>query len=127
MLTPLNVRCWEHLSLSSLYPKILCIFYFYIKIISPISTSNADNSAAYCLGRLNGDCWFLYTLNHAGNDSLVGVREPDQTLEILMQDLDHDIMKQFVKYNDFGDAISATELTQVTTSMKFLHLYIVKS
>ncbi|XP_039273806.1 S-adenosylmethionine decarboxylase proenzyme-like [Styela clava] len=65
-----------------------------------------ESSAAYCLGRLNGDCWFLYTLNHASNNSLVGVQEPDQTLEILMVDLDPDVMKMFNKYDKKGVAKS---------------------
>lgn len=65
-----------------------------------------ESSAAYCLGRLNGDCWFLYTLDHASNNTLVGVQEPDQTLEILMVDLDPDAMKMFSKYDEKGVAKS---------------------
>ncbi|CAK8672117.1 S-adenosylmethionine decarboxylase proenzyme 1-like [Clavelina lepadiformis] len=59
-------------------------------------------SASYCLGRMNGDCWFLYTLNHAGNMSLPAVVEPDQTLEILMTDLDQDVMSQFTLWDAEG-------------------------
>ncbi|XP_074640942.1 S-adenosylmethionine decarboxylase proenzyme-like [Tubulanus polymorphus] len=48
-----------------------------------------DDGAAYALGRLNADCWYLYTLD------IVGVEEPDQTIELLMSDLDPEIMSIF--------------------------------
>ncbi|KAL4233815.1 AMP deaminase [Mactra antiquata] len=35
-----------------------------------------ENGAAYTLGRINRDCWYLYTLDE------VGVSQPDQTVEI---------------------------------------------
>ena len=47
--------------------------------------------AAYALGRINRDCWYLYTIER------VGVLQADQTLELLMQDLDPDKMKTFTK------------------------------
>lgn len=50
-----------------------------------------ENGAAYALGRLNRDCWYLYTIDN------VGVEQPDQTLELLMQDLDCDKMSAFTK------------------------------
>ncbi|XP_038077613.1 S-adenosylmethionine decarboxylase proenzyme-like [Patiria miniata] len=49
-----------------------------------------DCGAAYMLGRINGDCWHLYTL-----DICNGQNQPDQTLEILMTQLDPSIMKHF--------------------------------
>jgi S-adenosylmethionine decarboxylase len=48
--------------------------------------------AAYALGRLNNECWYLYTLNIPKS-----IGEPDQTLEIIMTKLDVDIMKIFTK------------------------------
>lgn len=48
--------------------------------------------AAYALGRLNSDCWYLYTLNKP-----MSIVEPDQTLEIIMTKLDPEIMKIFTK------------------------------
>ncbi|PIK56646.1 S-adenosylmethionine decarboxylase proenzyme [Apostichopus japonicus] len=36
-----------------------------------------DCGAAYVLGRMNGECWYLYTL-----DRMNVVQQPDQTLEI---------------------------------------------
>lgn len=50
-----------------------------------------DSGAAYVLGRMNGECWYLYTLDKPG-----AVQEPDQTLEILMTNLDEDVMAQFL-------------------------------
>ena len=35
-----------------------------------------DRGAAYALGRMNGNCWYLYTMETGG------VNDPDQTLEI---------------------------------------------
>ncbi|XP_071819743.1 S-adenosylmethionine decarboxylase proenzyme-like isoform X2 [Apostichopus japonicus] len=49
-----------------------------------------DCGAAYVLGRMNGECWYLYTL-----DRMNVVQQPDQTLEILMTQLDEDVMKHF--------------------------------
>ncbi|XP_071800689.1 S-adenosylmethionine decarboxylase proenzyme-like [Asterias amurensis] len=48
-----------------------------------------DNGAAYMLGRINGDCWYLYTLDNTNQN------QPDQTLEILMTNLDPKVMKHF--------------------------------
>ena len=46
------------------------------------------------------DCWYLYTLNpldkYLSGDVDV---EPDQTIEILMQDLDPKVMEKFSKKN----------------------------
>ncbi|ELU17284.1 hypothetical protein CAPTEDRAFT_150242 [Capitella teleta] len=50
-----------------------------------------DNGAAYALGRLNRDTWYLYTIETSG------INEPDQTLELLMQDLDSTRMSAFTK------------------------------
>ncbi|KAJ8027569.1 S-adenosylmethionine decarboxylase proenzyme [Holothuria leucospilota] len=49
-----------------------------------------DCGAAYVLGRMNGDCWYLYTLDRNNV-----VQQPDQTLEILMTELDPSVMKLF--------------------------------
>ncbi|XP_013790918.1 S-adenosylmethionine decarboxylase proenzyme-like [Limulus polyphemus] len=54
-----------------------------------------EDGAAYCLGRVNQDCWYLYTLNPP--DNFVGVQAPDQTLEVIMQQLDSKIMRIFTK------------------------------
>ncbi|XP_041355102.1 S-adenosylmethionine decarboxylase proenzyme-like [Gigantopelta aegis] len=47
------------------------------------------NGAAYTLGRVNRDCWYLYTLDQEG------VLMPDQTFEILMWDMCPDRMNIF--------------------------------
>ncbi|XP_076371770.1 S-adenosylmethionine decarboxylase proenzyme-like isoform X2 [Tachypleus tridentatus] len=54
-----------------------------------------EDGAAYCLGRVNQDCWYLYTLNPS--DNFVGVQAPDQTLEVIMQQLDSKTMRIFTK------------------------------
>uniref|UniRef100_A0A8D1A3D0 adenosylmethionine decarboxylase n=1 Tax=Sus scrofa TaxID=9823 RepID=A0A8D1A3D0_PIG len=56
------------------------------------------NGAAYCMGRINSDCWYLYTLDLP--ESQV-INQPDQTLEILMSELDPAVMDQF--YMKDGD------------------------
>ncbi|KAG8231396.1 hypothetical protein J437_LFUL011332 [Ladona fulva] len=65
-----------------------------------------NDGAAYCLGTINRDCWYLYTLNpieHNQNKLCCDISngidkgEPDQTLEILMSDLDRRIMNVFTK------------------------------
>eukprot|EP01134_Creolimax_fragrantissima_P002462 CFRG2462T1 len=52
--------------------------------------SHFDGSA-YQLGKLNGDSWHLYMLDHPSGS----YKKPDQTLEMLMMDLDQEAMKAF--------------------------------
>lgn len=47
---------------------------------------------AYALGRLNGACWYFYTLTKP-----TSISKPDQTLEIIMTKLDPKIMEIFTK------------------------------
>jgi len=60
-----------------------------------------EDGAAYCMGTINKDCWFMYTLNPIERCGFVGKRyqDCDQTIEILMNDLDDDVMKTFYKKN----------------------------
>uniref|UniRef100_A0A671SXU1 S-adenosylmethionine decarboxylase proenzyme-like n=1 Tax=Sinocyclocheilus anshuiensis TaxID=1608454 RepID=A0A671SXU1_9TELE len=49
------------------------------------------NGAAYCMGRLNSDCWYLFTLELP---EFWENKQADQTLEVLMSDLDPAVMDQ---------------------------------
>jgi len=66
--------------------------------------------AAYALGRLNSDCWYLYTLNQP-----VSITEADQTLEIIMTKLDPEIMKIFTKEvsSSAEDAAKRSKIDQI--------------
>eukprot|EP00043_Microstomoeca_roanoka_P009466 m.89810 g.89810 ORF g.89810 m.89810 type:complete len:359 (+) comp14592_c0_seq4:833-1909(+) len=57
---------------------------------------------AYPLGRLNGDRWFLYTL-----DRPLHITCPDTTIEIMMRELSPDAMKIFYK-----NTLSGKEVTK---------------
>lgn len=48
--------------------------------------------SAYCMGKINRDCWYLYTLHPER-----GVTVPDQTLELIMVDLDEKMMSIFTR------------------------------
>ena len=48
------------------------------------------SGSAYILGRLNGDPWYLYILDHEEENQL-----PDQTLELLMTSLPPEVMSHF--------------------------------
>ncbi|XP_036621630.1 S-adenosylmethionine decarboxylase proenzyme isoform X3 [Petaurus breviceps papuanus] len=65
------------------------------------------NGAAYCMGRMNSDCWYLYTLDFP--ESRV-INQPDQTLEILMSELDPAVMDQFY----MKDGVTANDVTRVS-------------
>lgn len=74
-----------------------------------------DDGRAYCLGSVNRDCWYLYTLSRGGGGELqrrIGnlqkLPEPDQTIEILMTELDPQIMAIFTK-DECNTAKEATE------------------
>lgn len=64
-----------------------------------------DNGRAYCLGSINHDCWYLYTYSREGGIAL----QSDQTIEILMTDLDPDVMAIFTK-EESKNAAEATEV-----------------
>lgn len=83
-----------------------------------------DDGRAYCLGSVNRDCWYLYTLSRRGvgdamvknlaiNNNMIieslDMPDPDQTIEVLMTDLDPKVMAIFTK----EDSVDAKEATQV--------------
>lgn len=63
---------------------------------------------AYCLGAPAQDCWYLYTLNPPEHHSPRQL--PDQTLEVLMTELDPQVMRIFTQEG----ASSAADATQVS-------------
>jgi len=63
-----------------------------------------NGGTAYCLGSPGKDCWYLYTLNPPEHKT----RLPDQTLEVLMTDLDPQVMKIFTQ----DGSSSAADATQ---------------
>lgn len=74
-----------------------------------------DDGRAYCLGSVNRDCWYMYSLCRGGGemqrrieDMNVQSTEPDQTIEILMTELDPQIMSIFTK-EESANAKDATE------------------
>lgn len=68
-----------------------------------------NGGAAYALGKLNGECWYLYTLNRP-----VSIIEPDQTLEIIMTKLDPEVMKIFTREVS-SSAEEASRLSKIDT------------
>jgi len=83
-----------------------------------------DDGRAYCLGSINGECWYLYTVNRGGGGPIISsnnnmkadlmiencspAADPDQTIEILMTELDVDVMNIFTK-DECATAKEATE------------------
>lgn len=80
--------------------------------VSLLDETFADG-AAYCMGSLNRDCWYFYTLNPLDRYLTGQVdTEPDQTVEILMTELDPEIMKIFWK-NFSKNGKEATKLSGI--------------
>jgi len=52
-----------------------------------------SNGSAYCFGRLNEECWYLYTTV----TDVCHIEQPDQTFEIVMSELDQDCVQLFTK------------------------------
>lgn len=80
-----------------------------------------DSGRAYCLGSINRDCWYLYTYSRddAGPTipralADVATVDPDQTIEILMTELDPDVMSIFTK-EECSSAKMATERSAIDT------------
>jgi S-adenosylmethionine decarboxylase len=84
------------------------LFYSHCKFIKPDlqvhpHTNFADessyldsifsNGAAYILGRINGKCWYLYLVENLDKP----LDYPDQTLEILMTNVDAEVLGKFSK------------------------------
>lgn len=70
----------------------------------------------YCLGSPASDCWYLYTLNP--RDQNTYRKLPDQTLEVLMTDLDPQVMKIFTQEGSSSSA-DATQVYNLIFS--FIH------
>jgi len=73
--------------------------------------------AAYCMGSLNKDCWYIYTMNDFSRKM---TSEPDQTIEILMSDLDPEIMQIFHRENSSSayEARQKSRIDQLVPNMK---------
>lgn len=56
-----------------------------------------EEGAAYCMGRVNRDCWYLYTLDSPLTESMPRNGTPDQTFELIMQNLDQKVMNIFTR------------------------------
>lgn len=75
-----------------------------------------EDGRAYSLGSVNGECWYLYTVCRGGGsenlnliESIQAPPNPDQTIEILMTELDPNIMSIFTK-DESNTAKDATEV-----------------
>ncbi|XP_054163506.1 S-adenosylmethionine decarboxylase proenzyme-like [Oppia nitens] len=75
-----------------------------------------EDGAAFCMGRINSDCWNLYTLNTPIIKSKSFIQSPDQTFEIIMQNLDQKVMQIFSR----DVCSSAKEATQKSGIDKIL-------
>ncbi|ALC47646.1 SamDC [Drosophila busckii] len=84
---------------------------------------------SYCLGSINQECWYLYTFSKPELKALPDViaeeaiikdtTEPDQTIEILMQNLDQDVMSCFSKskFTNGREAAIATGIQHILPDM----------
>lgn len=56
------------------------------------------NGDAYVFGSMKRDCWYFFTLNPENpSANRLQITEPDQTIEIIMQNLDEQKMQIFTK------------------------------
>lgn len=101
------------------YDEILDVFYSRKNFMRPELQDKSHSSfeqeiaildaefelgSAYCMGKLNRDCWYLYTLPFPEK----GVTGPDQTLELIMVELDEKVMNIFTQSGS-GSAREATQ------------------
>lgn len=90
-----------------------------------------ENGRSYCLGSINHECWYLYTLSHPERGGrmqtkepalpeLESCSEPDQTIEVLMQNLDPKIMNIFTKQHsdDAKEATVNSKIHQILPGME---------
>ncbi|XP_030381174.1 S-adenosylmethionine decarboxylase proenzyme [Scaptodrosophila lebanonensis] len=77
---------------------------------------------SYCLGSINQECWYLYTFSKS---EAINIKEgpekadPDQTIEILMQNLDPNKMTIFTKdkFSEAHEATSNSGIDQILPDM----------
>ncbi|KAH8410677.1 hypothetical protein KR009_011754 [Drosophila setifemur] len=84
------------------------------------------NGRSYCLGSMNLECWYLYTFSRSDikiypKEIIDSESDPDQTIEILMQDLDQETMGLFYK-NKFARAHEATLKSGIDTILPSMHI-----
>ncbi|XP_033236164.1 S-adenosylmethionine decarboxylase proenzyme isoform X1 [Drosophila pseudoobscura] len=86
------------------------------------------NGRSYCLGSMNLECWYLYTFSRSdmklspGHMINEGVEsDPDQTIEILMQNLDQNAMSVFNKKNILS-ASDATSMSGIDKILPNMHI-----
>ncbi|RXM95042.1 S-adenosylmethionine decarboxylase proenzyme [Acipenser ruthenus] len=75
---------------------------------NPYVSVSLPDGAAYCMGRMNSDCWYLFTLDVPENQEHKQLA--DQTLEVLMSDLDPAVMDQFF----MKDGVTANDVTRMS-------------
>jgi len=73
--------------------------------------------AAYCMGSMNKDCWYMYTMKDFSRKM---TSEPDQTIEILMSELDPEVMQLFHRENSSTaqEARERSGIDQLVPNMK---------
>jgi len=68
--------------------------------------------SGYVMGKLNGDRWYLYVTDN--NPSASTTTTPDQTLEILMTDVDREAMRHFYKTNPKNAGKTPQQITEAS-------------
>ncbi|XP_011213981.2 S-adenosylmethionine decarboxylase proenzyme [Bactrocera dorsalis] len=82
-----------------------------------------EEGRSYCLGSINRECWYLYTFSKYKKEVTrprkLDNAEPDQTIEILMQNLDKDVMAKFSKdkYETGAEVTKATGIDKLLPNM----------
>ncbi|XP_041449662.1 S-adenosylmethionine decarboxylase proenzyme isoform X2 [Drosophila obscura] len=86
------------------------------------------NGRSYCLGSMNLECWYLYTFSRSDMKLSLGhmmdefvESDPDQTIEILMQNLDQNAMSVFNKKNILS-AFEATSTSGIDKILPNMHI-----
>ena len=80
---------------------------------------------------MNKDCWYFFTLNSDNpSTNRLQITEPDQTLEIIMQQLDEQKMQIFTKQNCLTSkeatnksGIDKVSILKLSCYLKLLILY----
>ncbi|PAV78818.1 hypothetical protein WR25_00509 isoform A [Diploscapter pachys] len=82
-----------------------------------------EDGHAYCLGSLKQDRWYLYTMHRQPKKTKMASRNPDHTLEILMNDLDSDILPVFTKdvCEDGRECFEKSGITHLIPNSAIVH------
>uniref|UniRef100_A0A915HRU8 adenosylmethionine decarboxylase n=1 Tax=Romanomermis culicivorax TaxID=13658 RepID=A0A915HRU8_ROMCU len=95
-------------------PELQPSFHQHFEEEIQILTEILQGGAGYCMGKINQDRWYLF--NYTADEPCRGLKVQDQTVEVLMSNLDPEVMKIFTRQIS-SSAVEARKLSGIDKLM----------